>query len=283
MDAYASLPSDLPLTEREATPQAQRWRLALCAALVLLGSLVIVGWLAGIEPLKSLAPGLSTMKFNTALCFVLSGAGLWLAGYDHRLARIAACAMAAMLVLIGTLTLTEYAWQLELGIDQAFVADTGTLRGSGHPGRMSILTAIAMAMLGGAIALLSVGKARMPILVAHGLGSIAAVVSILAAAGYTFGADAMRGLGFYTYIAVHSAVGLLIASAAVLLTRAQEGWLQPYVRSPAARGLLVRFFLFRSPLRCSSACSSCWSPGWARSTPPTPSPCSFPRPASRWC
>src|SRR5829696_6405166 len=149
MDAYASLPSDLSVTEREAAPQAQRWRLALCGALVLLGSLVILGWLTGIEPLKSLAPGLSTMKFNTALCFVLSGAGLWLAGYNHRLARIGACAMAAMLVLIGALTLTEYGWQLDLGIDQAFVPDTGTLRGSGHPGRMSILTAIAMAMLGG--------------------------------------------------------------------------------------------------------------------------------------
>jgi two-component sensor histidine kinase len=240
MDAFANLPSDLPLIEREPAPHDQRWRLALCLAIVLLGGLVMIGWLAGIEPLKSLVPGLSTMKFNTALGFVLTGAGLWLAGYDIRPARTAACAMSAALILITTATLVEYAWSIDFGLDQAIVADTGNLLGSGHPGRMSILTATAFLALGAAIALLSVGRRRLPILAAHAFGSYAAVVSVLAAAGYTFGAGALRGIGFYTYIAVHTAVGLMIAAAAVLLTRAEEGWLQPFVRSPRARALLVR-------------------------------------------
>jgi two-component sensor histidine kinase len=240
MDAFAVRATDLPLTGQEAAPQAQRWRLALCAAIVLLGMLVVVGWLAGIEPLKSLAPGLSTMKFNTAAAFVLTGAGIWLAGYEHRAAKSGSIALAAAIVLLAIATLAEYAWQIDLGIDQAIVADTGNLLGSGHPGRMSILTATAFLALGAATALLSIGGTRMPIAAAHALGSYAAVVSILAAAGYTFGAEALRGIGFYTYIAVHTAVGLMIAAAAVLLTRAQQGWLQPYVRSPAARSLLVR-------------------------------------------
>jgi hypothetical protein len=40
------------------------------------GIIVIAGWVFHIEILKSVFPGLATMKFNTALCFILAGAAL---------------------------------------------------------------------------------------------------------------------------------------------------------------------------------------------------------------
>jgi two-component sensor histidine kinase len=205
-----------------------------------LGGLVLLGWYAHIEPLKSLAPGLSTMKVNTALCFVLAGAGIALAGYPNRPAKVVACATAVAVVLIGLMTLAEYTWNLGFSIDEALIRDTGTLQGSGHPGRMSIITATVWPVIGAAIVLLSIATRRTQILVAHALGSYAVFMSVLSAAGYTFGADAFRGIGIYAFIAVHTIVGLLIAAAAILLTKAQEGWLQPFVGSPAARNLLIR-------------------------------------------
>jgi two-component sensor histidine kinase len=215
----------------------EEFRLLLCGLLVLLGSIVIVGWLLGIEALKAIVPGFSTMKFNAALAFVFTGIGLAFA----RPARIALAMPAGLIVAaIGTLTLTQYATGLSFGIDQLFVADHGPLSGSGHPGRMSLLTATAFTALGLSIVLLARARNRSQVVTAHALALIPGVVVVLAAAGYTFGAEAFWWLGRYTAIAVHTLGGLLVAVAATLMTRAEAGWLQPYVDSPAARALLAR-------------------------------------------
>ena len=215
-------------------------RLALCGTLMLLGALVAAGWLLEIEVLKSVLPGLSTMKFNTALCFMLLGIGLVGAGSGNRQARLLAAACGAVLTIIGGLTLAEYLWGYQLGIDELFVTDTGVLTGSGVPGRMSPLTATAWLTLGAATMLLSLGKSRRAVIAAHLLVVYAGFVAFLAAAGYAFGAEAFWGIGFYTAMAVHTAVGLLIGVAASLMTRSDEGWLAGFVDAPSARALLIQ-------------------------------------------
>jgi PAS domain S-box-containing protein len=215
-------------------------RLALCGTLVALGTSVVAGWLLGIEVLKSVLPGLSTMKFNAALCFILVGAGLAGAGARDLAARRAAAVCGALAALIGGLTLAEYLGGYDFGIDQLVVADRGVLTGSGIPGRMSPLTASAWLALGSAILLLALGRSRRAIILAHILAVYAGFVAFLAAAGYAFGAEAFWGIGFYTAMAVHTAVGLMIGVAAALITRSDEGWLAGFVDAPTARGLLIQ-------------------------------------------
>src|SRR5687767_6408465 len=84
-------------------------RLALCAFLVTLGAAVLMGWLLGIEALKSVAPNLSTMKANTAIGFVLVGTGLAGAGSSKLLNRQLAAGAGVLLTLLGILTIIEYA------------------------------------------------------------------------------------------------------------------------------------------------------------------------------
>lgn len=230
--------SDVAAPIRRRATERLRW--LLCTLLILTGLAVTAGWLYAVEPLKSVAPGLPTMKFNTALAFVLTGTGLWLAGARNRVLRYGAAILGLSLIAVGGLTLAEYALGLDLGIDQLVVPDTGTLRGSGHPGRMSLLTAFAWVLLGTATLLLATATRRFEVILAHCLAMLAGAVSILAAAGYAFGAQAFWGIGPYTAIAAHTAVGLLVAAATALMTRAREGWLQPYVNSPAALSLLSR-------------------------------------------
>ena len=196
----------------------------LCGLLVALGILVMIGgWWLGIEPLKSIVPGLSTMKFNTALCFCLIGSGMARAPQPQRLVRRSAAARGAVVVVIGVLTLAEYVTGRNIGIDELVVRDTGNLLGSGFPGRMSPLTATAWIGLGAGLMLLALGRHRRSIIAAHLIVSYAGFVAFLAAAGYAFGADAFWHFSTYTAIAIHTAIGLLIAVAAALMTRYQAG------------------------------------------------------------
>jgi len=65
-------------SQARTTVHPRRFSRATGAATILVGSLVLLGWLIDAEPLKAVIPGLVAMKVNTALCFVLCGLCLWL-------------------------------------------------------------------------------------------------------------------------------------------------------------------------------------------------------------
>ena len=220
--------------------ESRHLQLTLCALLAALGVLVMIGWIGDYPALKSIVPGMSTMKFNTAICFTLVGVGIAGAALRYEPLRHLAALCGALVMLIGLLTLFEYLAGYDLGIDQLFTEDHGTLIGSGVPGRMSPLTASAWLAFGPSIMLLALGRQRRTIIAAHALVSYAGFVAFLAAAGYAFGAQAFSDIGFYLAMAIHTAAGLMIGVTAALMTRADEGWLAPFQDSPDARALLAQ-------------------------------------------
>src|SRR5580700_2259744 len=94
-----------------------------------LGCLVLYGWAFHIEALKSILPGLVTMKVNTALGLIFSAASLLLQLPDASRpalttrARIAHF-LALLVTSIGAAALAEYVFGLNLGIDQLFLRDS---------------------------------------------------------------------------------------------------------------------------------------------------------------
>src|SRR3546814_10830961 len=86
----------------------------------------------------------------------------------------------------------------DIGIDQAFLPDKGTLTGSGFPGRMSPLTATAWMGLGPAILLLSLARKSVWLMVAHLLAAYAGFVAFVASAGYAFGGTTFWLINDYT-------------------------------------------------------------------------------------
>src|SRR5438552_10819129 len=91
------------------------------ALVIVLAGLTLIGWVFDIEILKTTLPGFVSMKANTAICLALAGWALILQGGAEpvparhaRLARI----LAVLVVLAGLLTLAEYSFNLNLGMDE---------------------------------------------------------------------------------------------------------------------------------------------------------------------
>jgi hypothetical protein len=122
-----------------------------------LGSLVLYGWAFGIEPLKTIFPGLVTMKVNTALGLIFSSASLFmqLPEGSPPLRTGFARFLALLVTLIGSATLTEYFFGLNLGIDQLFLKDSQTSYGTTAPGLMAPTSATAFVAIGLALLLLN--------------------------------------------------------------------------------------------------------------------------------
>ena len=184
------------------------------AVVVAVGVGVLIGWAAGVDALKSAGPGLVAMKANTALCFVLLGAATWTLRRDTRPQRALRRVAAAVAVIVGMMTLAEYAFGLDLGIDQVVFREPAGAIGTSNPGRMAPTTALCVVLVGWALAsrgaLRSVRFRRTDALVIA-----AGAITFLAFVGYLYGATALYGLGSFP-MAVHTSATFLVLCFSVI-------------------------------------------------------------------
>jgi PAS domain S-box-containing protein len=209
---------------------------------VILGCLVLIGWQFGIPSLKSVLPGLATMKANTALGFILVGASLWLKLYvkSNKQIYLAGQAGAALAALLGLLTLGEYIWELNFGIDQILYRDIQTSDPS-YPGRMSLTTAINFALLGTALVLQDV-EIRKDFLPAQFLTLTAGAIAAIALIAYLYNVDSLYSVGIYSSMALHTALAFALLSLGVLCASPQAGWMK-IVSTEAIGGVVLRRLL----------------------------------------
>ena len=191
------------------------------AIVIAIGFLVLLGWLFEIPALKSMPPGLATMKANTALAFMLAGISLWLTSAkqeNQRLDRIArACAI--LTALIGLLTISEYIFSQNLGIDQLLFKDKLTPE-SAYPGRMSPVTALNLCLLG--FGLLFLGSHRYRRLVE--VFTIAALlISVVVLMGHIYEVPSLYQFFSYADIAIHTAFAFSILCLGILFARPEQG------------------------------------------------------------
>ena len=188
------------------------------------GCLVLFGWAFHIEHLKSVLPGLVTMKANTALGLAFSGTSLWLLlpGDSHTRRRQIAHFLALVVTVIGAATLSEYLFGLNLRIDQLlFNEPTGTVA-TYSPGRMAPTTTTAFLAIGLALLLLdwNTRRGHRP---AQALSLWAGVVATMAIVGYIYNATGLYRILLYTQVALNTSIALLLLSGAIFFARPRTG------------------------------------------------------------
>ena len=203
--------------------------------MVALGAIALVGWALERRRLTELGFGSSSLKVNTALCFVALGVAVMLRGTERQRLRTVLEVVAGV---IAVATIVETLHGATPGIDELLFDDPFSPAGAG---RMSLGTAIALALTAfGLLGLDSLKQrvriaAHVPLLVAGGIGLVGLV-------GYASGLDSLYWRSDLTTMAVPTAAGILLLVAAGLVLAPGEGIIAVVLR-PSAGGRLLRRLL----------------------------------------
>lgn len=218
-------------------------RVALGAAAIsaTLGLMVLVGWYTHTEILIQVHPTFVAMQYNTALGFLLCGAGLLAIVLGRPRLAIAS---GSFVTAIGLLTLIEYVAEVGLGIDQLLMEHHITVETS-HPGRMAPSTALCFSLMGTALLANAMLRRFRPRSLILGLiGSVIAALGSIAFASYLGGLETAYGWGHLTRMAVHTALGFAVLGIGVVSfalgeSRAEDGSVPRWLPIPVAVGSLT--------------------------------------------
>lgn len=185
------------------------------------------------------------MKANTAVAFMLAGISLGVGrqkaegrrqeAEDKERRRIPnsklythiaqGCAIAVF--LIGLLTLAQYIFGWNLGIDELLFQDSLISSQTEYPDRMGDNTALSFCLIGGALWLLPRQKHRRDGL-AQLLTAVAAAIAFLALAGYAYSVDTFHRFFVYsTSMAWHTALAFIVLCIGILFVRPDRGLMEP--------------------------------------------------------
>ena len=177
-----------------------------------LGLAGLVGWYTGSAILVQFAPTLAPMQYNSALSFLLSGAGILALTWGRSRLGLA-CGMAV--AAIGSLTLAQYLLGIDLGIDQLFMRAYITVQTS-EPGRMGPNTALCLALTGINLLVVSRATRHKRILLLIGLlGSVILALGLVAAIGYLTGLKTYSW-GYFTDMTPQEAFGCMALGGGVI-------------------------------------------------------------------
>ncbi|MBD2169184.1 response regulator [Calothrix membranacea FACHB-236] len=222
------------------------------AIAILVGVFVLVGWSFDIEFIKcGCYAHMVTMKANTALGFVLSGMSLWLAQKlnlnqgvkHHNLYRWCSRLGAVAVTLIGFLTVVQYVFGGNLGIDEFLFRDSPNAVLTLHPGRMGFNTALNFMLVGRALELLVHQKTHRSYWYSQILALIAGLISLQAVIGYTYQVSILYGTRYTTSMAIHTAITFFVLCIGIMWTHPNQG-LMRVITSNTDSGLLSRRLLF---------------------------------------
>ena len=177
---------------------------------MLIGIMGIIGWVTHNNFLSEISPGQGRTKFNVPLGFVFSSIVLLLYHFPekNKTRHLVSILLSVVVSLIGLLTLIEYIFDFNFGIDELLFKEELPTTAIYYAGRMSPLSALNFILIG--IGLLLLNKEKTAAYQFFYLEGIA-FVSLLMLIGFNFIAD----IPTFIRLAIPVAIGFIILSTAI--------------------------------------------------------------------
>lgn len=222
-------------------PIFQMWKtqsLILSLIVAFVGLIVLIGWIFNISLLKSISPDWISMKANTAICFMMAGLTLILFHFKKTKSMVwVAIGSKVIIILIGILSLLQYIFNFNTGIDELFFKDDALITGTAQPGRMAPGTALCFILFG--LSFLFSGFNNVSPVIFQSLDLFAGVIALFAMISYLFGARQLMDISEYTAMAFHTSFTLFILMLANLMLKSDVG-IMKMITSNTSGGKLFR-------------------------------------------
>ena len=220
----------------------------------LIGFLALAGWQFNIIFLKRIVPSLPIIAPNTALAFFIGGITLFFAirtlAKENKLIPVFLYLFSAIIALTGFLTLLEYIFKVNFGIDRVlFTVQQGTATV-----RMSPQSAFNFLMVGISLAFILNQREKARIKYAQRVILLAGAVSLFSLFGFIYNIPSFYTIAPYKGMAVHTAVAFVMMFLGILLAFPEIGFMRIFaLRSPsgvAARRLFATLVFILSAEIC---------------------------------
>jgi|GEM_PF-1487420 len=197
--------------------------MALSAIIIVVGAVVMFGWVIKSSLLVQIHPEFAPMQFNTALCFFLSGIGLMcLLKQWNRQAAI----FGSITTIISLLTICQYMFDINLGIDELAIEHAIVVKTS-HPGRMAPNTALCFLLFSSAIIVGTINKTidrSFPVSILSGAVFALSTVALI---GYMLDTETAYGWGSLTRMAIHTSIGFMMLGVGITIWAWKHDHRQP--------------------------------------------------------
>ncbi len=187
----------------------------LCVGTTLLIAFAcIIGWHTHNKFLLMLFNGQIHMKYNAAagLVFACTALIIFRQKFDNKNWMLFAQVLSALVFLLGLVTLSEYIFGFNAGIDEYFFKDSHHLTEHNFPGRMSLLASLIFALLGSC--LLCLHRPAFALYQFYMLSTIT-IIALLMVIGFNFISDVPA----YIRMAIHLAIAFICLSVAIWLAQ----------------------------------------------------------------
>jgi signal transduction histidine kinase/ActR/RegA family two-component response regulator len=201
-----------------------------------IGGAALLGWILDNEFLKKIHPALVSMKANTAVCLMLVAASCFLINdrSQSQSKRAVRQLLAALVALVGLVTLSEHLFGWNTGLDQLLFHETPEEAGLSFPGRMGVAASLNFFFLGIALSLLD-ARTRRWFRVSNIAVILVVTVTLLVFLYYFYGIERVEPVAPYFTIALHTVVAFVCLCASILLARPERGMIATLLgNSPGA-------------------------------------------------
>ena len=211
-------------------------------AIILVGSLVLIGWLFHVQVLKSAGPTLIAMNPLTAILFILSGAALFRAGEKGRKRPDKVVLICAVVILLGgAMKVAECVFNFDLNFDQLFFRREVNSPGPFGPNEITMNTALSFICCGMGLFLLDV-QTRRGFRPAQVFIVMVGLMALLALIGYGYRVLPLYSFGSSLPMALNSAISFELFAVAAMAVRPSRG-LMMVITSNTTGGSMARRLL----------------------------------------